>query len=64
MKRYNIMFRNGDGVSLKADVLRDDKMFVFLWKNEKMIAAFSWDAIVGFTITEEVGDEKSPKGTD
>lgn len=52
MKRYNIMFRNGDGVSLKADVLRDDKMFVFLWKNEKMIAAFSWDAIVGFTITE------------
>lgn len=58
MKIYNIIFRNGESISLQGDVIRDDKMILYLWKGEKMVAAFSWDAIAGFTITEGAENDK------
>jgi len=51
--RYNIMFRNGDGVTLKADSHKIDQNQLVLWNGMNLVAVFSWEAIVGFTITEE-----------
>ena len=57
MKRYNIMFRNGDGISIHCKEHTIDEHFLTLWGERSVVAKFHWGAIVGFTITED-GDGK------
>ena len=58
MKRYNIMFRNGDGVTIEGDEIQNDDGYLKIWGRKpsggtKVVAVFSWDAICGFIIEEE-----------
>jgi len=53
MYEYHIMFRNGDGVTLKGSLLDYDENYVKIWNGIKLLAVFSWEAIVGF-IKEEL----------
>ena len=54
MNEYHIMFRNGDGVTIKGSILDNDNDFIRIWKGTTLVAVFSWEAIVGF-IEEELG---------
>ena len=54
MNEYHIMFRNGDGVTLKGSLLDYDENYIRVWDGTTLVAVFSWNAIVGF-IKEEVG---------
>ena len=62
MKRYNIMFRNGDGVTIEGDIFQNDDGYLRIWRSTPvengeiksvLVAVFSWDAICGFIIEEE-----------
>lgn len=53
MKTYNIMFRNGDGISIHCKEHTIDERFLTLWGERSVVAKFSWAAIIGFTITED-----------
>lgn len=62
MKTYNIMFRNGDGVTIEGDVFQNDEGYLRIWrsnpvvpreKKSVLVAVFSWEAICGFIIEEE-----------
>lgn len=52
MNEYHIMFRNGDGVTIKGDALCYDENFITIWNKTDKIAMFSWSAVIGF-IREE-----------
>ena len=53
MKRYNIMFRNGDGVSLTAIAHNSDGQYLKICDAKGILAVFSWEAIVGFVVKED-----------
>ena len=61
MKRFNIMFRNGDGVTIEGDIFQNDESYLRIWRSNPvangevksvLVAVFSWDAICGFIIEE------------
>lgn len=55
--KYNIMFRNGDGVTLEGNSHQTDENYLRIFGDGKhcmkLTAVFSWDAIVGFVIKED-----------
>ena len=52
MYDYHIMFRNGDGVTIKGDALAYNDGFITIWDGKKKIAMFSWEAIIGYIVEE------------
>ena len=53
MKIFNVMFRNGDGVSLRGKAARSDGKELIIVDDRRVIAVFFWEAIVGFVIKED-----------